>query len=231
LRKNNGGPPPPNLLFLFDKAITMSASEGIQPGAEPPTLSQSSPSDLSLLTRYRAGSQDAATELYLRYAERLRGLARKQLSHDLAGKVEVDDIVQSVFASFFRGVDKALYEVPAGEELWKLLLVIALHKIRNKGAYHDAAKRDARRTTRLNEVEPLLSSKSEEDRAACAFLQLVVEEMLATMSGQHRQIVELRMDGFDVTEIAQKIGRSKRTVERLLQQARAKLAAGLEEGK
>jgi RNA polymerase sigma-70 factor, ECF subfamily len=217
--KNSGGPTAPNLLLFPDKATTMALSEGSQP------------SDLSLLTRYRNGSQDAATELYLRYAERLRGLARAQLSADLASKVDVDDIVQSVFGSFFRGVNNALYDVPAGEELWKLLLVIALHKIRNQGSYHHTAKRDTRRTTSMNAAEQSLPSRAEEDRAACAFLQLVVEETLASMSAQHRRIVELRMDGFEVAEIAEKLGRSKRTVERLLQQARVKLSASLEEGK
>src|SRR5271167_4544767 len=113
----------------------MDADEGEHPNGQP------SASDHSLLSRYRGGSQDAATELYLRYVERLRGLARAQLSANLAAKVEIDDIVQSVFGSFFRGVNDSLYHVPAGEELWKLLLVIALHKIRDQGRYHNTAKR------------------------------------------------------------------------------------------
>src|SRR3954463_5467181 len=105
----------------------------------------SDPSDHSLLKRYRSGNEEAATALYRRYAQRLRGLARAQLSAELARHVPVDDIVQSVFASFFRGVNQTLYDVPAGEELWKLLLVIALHKIRAKGNYHHRARRDTRR--------------------------------------------------------------------------------------
>jgi len=188
-------------------------------------------SDHSLLNRYRGGSQDAATELYLRYAQRLRGLARTQLSAHLAARVDVDDIVQSIFGSFFRGVNSELYQVPAGEELWKLLLVIALHKIRSQGRYHRAAKRDARRTTGLEGIEPALVSKNDEDRANGTFLQLVLEETLENMPAQHRKIVEMRLDGLEVTEIAEKLGRSKRTVERLLQQARARLSVLLEEGK
>src|SRR5207302_2513111 len=46
------------------------------------------PSDHSLLARFRRGSQDAATQLYLRYAQRLRGLARAQLSPALARRVD-----------------------------------------------------------------------------------------------------------------------------------------------
>src|SRR5262249_3618200 len=106
----------------------------------------STPSDRSLLERLRQGSEGAAELLYARYAQRLRDLARAQCSPDLARRVEVDDIVQSVFGSFFRGASQGYYSLPAGEELWKLFLVISLNKIRAKGAYHRAAKRDARRT-------------------------------------------------------------------------------------
>jgi RNA polymerase sigma-70 factor (ECF subfamily) len=175
-------------------------------------------SDHSLLRQYRHGNQDAALRIYLRYAQRLRSVARTQLSPQLASRVEVDDIVQSVFGSFFRGVNAALYDVPLGEELWKLLLVIALHKIRNQGDYHQAAKRDARRTVAAD-----AALGAEDASAAEAFLKLVVDEALAQMTPLHKQMVELRMEGFSVVEIAAKTGRAKRTVERLLQQARAKL--------
>src|SRR5437867_3654775 len=102
------------------------------------------PSDRSLLGRIRRGQGDAATLLYLRYADRLRALAIAQCSSDLARRVEPDDIVQSVFRTFFRRVSRGNYNVPAGEELWKLFLVIGLNKIRAAGAFHRAAKRDVR---------------------------------------------------------------------------------------
>jgi RNA polymerase sigma-70 factor, ECF subfamily len=178
-------------------------------------------SDHSLLKLYREGNQEAALELYQRYSHRLRALARAQLSAGLAGHVDVDDIVQSVFGSFFRGVNGSLYDVPLGEELWKLLLVIALHKIRNQGSYHQAQKRDIGRTVPVDQIDT--AAKSADDSAARAFLQMVVEEALSQLSPNHRQMVELRMEGFSVEEIAAKTNRAKRTVERLLQQARAKL--------
>src|SRR5690348_15784884 len=105
------------------------------------------PSDHSLLGRYRRGNEDAARQIYARYACRLRTLAQAQCSPDLARREEVSDLVQSVFGSFFRGVKRGYYDVPAEEDLWKLFLVIALHKIRRKGNFHRAAKRDVRRTT------------------------------------------------------------------------------------
>src|SRR5437870_3821251 len=103
-------------------------------------------SDQSLLRRFRLGQEDAAAEIYRRYAPRLHSLARRQCSGSLALRVDADDIVQSVFSAFFEGARKGLYDVPDGEDLWRLILVIALNKVRAKRIFHRAAKRDVRLT-------------------------------------------------------------------------------------
>jgi RNA polymerase sigma-70 factor (ECF subfamily) len=201
------------------------------PADETPKPAGALPSDHSLLRRLRGGSEDAATQLYLRYAGRLRALARTRFSPDLAPRLDVEDIVQSVFGSFFRGASRGDYDVPAGEELWKLFLVIALNKIRAKGAYHRAAKRDVRITAGgegLEHVAP--DSPAEPDQFAYTVLQMTIDEALQDLPEQHRRILVLRVEGFEVTEIAARVGRSKRTVERILQECRKKLAELLEGG-
>ena len=189
-----------------------------------PESRESVPSDRSLLQRFRAGSQDAATQLYARYAHRLRGLAQAQCSPDLARRVEADEIVQSVFGSFFRAAREGYYDLPAGEELWKLFLIIALNKIRARGAYHRAARRDLRRSVGGEWIETTPEAVAQTDDAACAWLQLTVDDALEHLPEQHRQIVQLRMEGHGVAEIAEQTGRSKRTTERLLQESRRRLA-------
>src|SRR5262249_44137996 len=87
-------------------------------------------SDRGLPERFRRGHHDAATQISLRYADRLRALARSKCGRDLARLVDADDIVQAVFGSFFRRASQGQYDVPDGEELWKLFLVLALNKIR-----------------------------------------------------------------------------------------------------
>ena len=185
--------------------------------------------DSSLLRRIRLGSEDAATQLYLRYAHRLYALARAQTSPELARRVDAEDIVQSVFGSFFRVASTGHYDVPVGEELWKLFLVIALNKIRAKGAFHRAAKRDVRLTAEGNQLDICAVVPEKQDADALAFLRLSVEEALGQLPASQRQMVTLRIEGFEVAEIAQQTGRSKRTVERLLQAARKKLAHLLED--
>jgi RNA polymerase sigma-70 factor (ECF subfamily) len=180
-------------------------------------------SDRSLLRKVRGGCAEAARQLYLRYAPRLIALAQAKSSASLARRLDAEDIVQSVFRTFFRGVSKGYYDVPAGEDLWKLFVVIALNKIRADGAFHLAAKRDVRLTTSIDARMDELEAPRSHDPSAETFLTMVVEETLDQLDPRQREIVELRMEGYEVAEIACRTERSKRTVERNLQNIRSKL--------
>jgi RNA polymerase sigma factor (sigma-70 family) len=217
----------PKTYFSFLAGGPMAKDEAGTPAEESQVVTTAM-SDHSLLQRYRRGSEDAATQLYLRYVHRLRGLAEAQMSPGLARQMDIDDLVQSVFGSFFRRAGNGDYDVPAGEELWKLFLVIALNKIRGAGAFHHAAKRDARRMVGGPHLDHFLEGAGG-DNASFAFLQLVIDEALGRLRPAQRRMVELRVEGYEVAEIAQKTQRSKRTVERSLQQALEKLGNLLHE--
>jgi RNA polymerase sigma-70 factor (ECF subfamily) len=180
-------------------------------------------SDRSLLWRFRNGQADAPTRLYLRYAERLQALADRQTSPELGRRLDPEDIVQTVFRTFFRRVAEGNYDVPDGEEIWKLLLVIALHKIRDAGVYHKAAKRDVRRTSSGEANELAIQNAAGKDEAALAVLQMVVNEVLEGHPESHRRMIELRIEGHEVAEISREVGRSKRSVERVLQVFRQRM--------
>ena len=199
-----------------------------QDGQGPSVLGQVV-SDGSLLRRVRCGSEAAATRLYDRYAARLRALARARLTNDLNRRVDPDDIVQSVFRRFFQAARQGNYDAPASEDLWELLLVITLNRVRSEKSYHRAAKRDVRRTNDPDADHPGLETVAERDEVAGAMLRLHVEELLARLPADYRAVVGLRMQGFEVAEIAGKTGRSKRTVERILQETRGVLRNALNE--
>lgn len=193
-------------------------------------MTDETPSDRSLLLRFRRGQQDGPTLLYLRYAGRLRALAAKQSAPDLAARIDPEDIVQSVFRTFFRRAAGGQYDVPEGEEIWKLLLVIALHKIRSAGEFHRAARRDVRQTAGGTAYDRALESASSRDDGALTVLRLVIDEILEALPSGHRPIIERRIEGFEVAEIAEQVRRSKRTVERVLQEFRRKLDAQVKGG-
>jgi RNA polymerase sigma-70 factor (ECF subfamily) len=80
-----------------------------------------SPSDDSfqnLIRGLRAGDPDAAAELFHRYACRLVGLARSRISSWLQTKIDPEEVMASVFKSFFPRVLDGRLEMRNWETLW-----------------------------------------------------------------------------------------------------------------
>lgn len=190
------------------------------------TSSAAKRTDESLLRRYQDGDEAAATDLFLRYAPRLRALARQYCTPNYAGRFDADDVIQSVFRAFFHGVRRQMYVVPPDGELWGLLMVLALNKVRNLVDHHQAGKRAVRNTASVPDLEthPDLAA----DDSAAAFLRMVMDEQVAALPESNRIIIRLRTEGYEVGEIARETGRSRRTVERVLQDFRARLSRSWE---
>lgn len=180
-------------------------------------------SDASLLRRFRQGEQDAATALYLRYSARLQALAHAQTGRVLSSRFDPEDVVQSVFRTFFRRASEGYYEVPPSDELWQLLLVLALNKVRALALYHKAEKRDIRQTLGLEHLGQSPARKQDEDETSLIILRMLLDEILTRLTPAQRNIVELRIEGHEISTISQRTERSKRTVERVLQQFRTQL--------
>ena len=178
-------------------------------------------SDRSLLRRFRSGEHDAATALYVRYASRLLALADSRTSPSLASRFDPEDVVQSVFRTFFRRAAEGLYEVPPGDELWQLFLVIALNKVRALCVHHRAQKRDVKRTASAA-VEDVYSARA--DEAPMRILKIVVDEYVNQLPDSQQTVIRMRIEGHEINEIAQQTTRSKRTVERVLQRFRHELS-------
>ena len=68
------------------------------------------------------------------------------------------------------------------------------------------------------------------DVVALSILKMVIDELMAELPEAHRRIVEMRIEGHEVAEITDAVGRSKRSVERVLQQFRARLGRSIEQG-
>jgi RNA polymerase sigma-70 factor (ECF subfamily) len=185
------------------------------------TQSAEARTDRSLLRGVRSGEQDAATLLYQRYAERLQAVAKAQTAKSLASRFDPEDVVQSVFRTFFRRASEGQYDVPKGEELWKLLLVISLNKIRGLTIFHKAAKRDVMTTVSISSADPGPRDAAQEE--AVRVLEIIIEEILADLPDVHRQIIQLRIEGHRIEDVAGQTKRSQRSVERVLQLFRSRL--------
>lgn len=194
----------------------MSLSNNLEP--EKPKLD----SDASLLRRVQDGELAAAASLYVRYAIRLHGLAVRKTSRELAKEVPAEDIVQSVFRTFFRRASKGAYHLPESDELWRLLMVMTLNKIRRASEFYRAARRDIRRKVTGSDalIDEQLKDEGFQDSSALTVLKMTVEDCISKYPPLQGEMIRLRFDGYEIEEIAKKTSRSKRTVERTLQDFR-----------
>src|SRR5262245_57347305 len=106
-----------------------------------------------LMQRLRTGEDNAAREVFERYARRLIGLARGRFDQRLAHKVDPEDVVQSAYKSFFLRQRDGRLEVGSWDNLWSLLVLITLRKCADRVEYLRAERRDAAREVATGQME------------------------------------------------------------------------------
>src|SRR5579875_3717855 len=102
-----------------------------------------------LMSRLHQGDNEAARQLFERFASRLITLARQQLDARLRGRVDPEDVMQSVFRSFFRRQQAGEFQLRDWDDLWALLTRMTLHKLGHPLAYHLAERRTIEREVEL----------------------------------------------------------------------------------
>lgn len=176
--------------------------------------------DLSWYEMFCTGDDAAARELFDRYVATVMKLARRHLSRPVAGRVDAEDIAQSVFRTFFHRARSGQFHVDEAEDLCKLLARITVHKTFRQIAFHKRAKRDAgAEAAGAQEVilARLASGPTPDDTVA--FVDQL-EHFFSKLQLVERQILELRMEGYNDLEIAAKLDISDRKIRRLMERVR-----------
>src|SRR5262245_45514473 len=173
-----------------------------------------------LMARLRTGDDGATTEIFRRFAARLIALARTQLDALTRRKEDPEDVVQSVYKSFFIRYAAGEFLVATWDELWSLLTVITVRKCANRNKHFRARRRDAakeRSTTHhpndLDLLDRALDREATPDEAV--ILRETIEQMLRGLDLEDRAVVELSMQGYTAREIGDRLGLAERTVGRV----------------
>jgi RNA polymerase sigma factor (sigma-70 family) len=182
----------------------------------------------------KAGDADAAQKLWNRYSVALLRVAKQRLGGSPCGIGDEEDVALSVFQSVFRGAAEGRFDqISTRDELWWLLLTNTKRKavdhIRREAAQKRRGNRKQQEFQRENgaptswpfSLDELIGSNPTPD-----FL-VELEEQYARLldmlrNDQLRKIAILRIEGYTVAEIAQKINIGVRAIERKLQLIRNK---------
>jgi RNA polymerase sigma-70 factor (ECF subfamily) len=182
----------------------------------------------AFVRRLGAGDADASEQLFAQYATRLVRLAERHLSAEVAARADAEDVVQSVFRTFFRRHARGEFRIDSSAELWRLLVTITLREVRSQARRHTAGIRDVSAEVRDAE-SPLAGALSREPGPEEA--SVLMEEIDALLRGlpeRYAEILSLRLEGYSVAEIATRLALCRQTVYRALElfQQRLKASSG-----
>jgi RNA polymerase sigma-70 factor, ECF subfamily len=186
-----------------------------------PAAMPESDSFVELMARLRAGDEAAAARIFHAFSRRLIALARNHLDTLVRQKLDPEDVVQSVFKSFFARHGDGAYQLEDWNSLWSLLARITLRKCGHRIERFHAARRDIRRET---------AGRGPEDRSAAtweplardptpseaAVLVETVETLARELGERDRRILMLSLQGCPIPEVSAQVGCTERTVYRVL---------------
>ena len=180
--------------------------------------------DLSrVLRNVKLGDCSAENKLHHAFVERLICLASNRINKRFNAKIKPEEIVQSVFASFFRRHAKGEFHFNDWNDLWALLVTITVRKCANKVEGFMAAKRDINREIegKVSNSRDSINAIDNEPSAQEVFLfNEVLDQLFDNLSELQQRIVLLRLQGHSNLEIGELTGRSERTVYRALNEVR-----------
>lgn len=192
------------------------------------------PSFHDVVRRLQSGDEQAAYDIFQRYAQGLANLASRKIVGNLRQKVDAEDLVQSAFKSFFRANSQGAFDIKNWDDLWAILTTITLRKCGYQVRKFLTSKRDLKREQKAvaagdDSSASWIALAREPTPAEAAILNATVEEVLTGLADKARDIVELTLQGLTVPEIAPRVGLSERSVFRQLERVKSKLMREVEE--
>lgn len=180
------------------------------------------------MAKLRRGDAQAAQLVFERFARRLISLAAHKLPGVLRAKVDPEDVVQSAFKSFFVGNTAGKFQLDNWDSLWAMLTVITVRKCGRRLSHFGAACRDLRREVTVA-ADPDKTSVVWEapgldpTPAEAAIWAETLDRILGDLKESERPIIQMRLQGYSIAEIAAVVDRSERTVLRVLEGVRTHL--------
>lgn len=168
----------------------------------------------------RRGDEDSASLLWKRYFNSLMATARSRMGTLPQETYDEEDAAISTFRVVFRKLQEGGYpELSDRDELWQLMLKIIVRKISHRVQYEFASKRGgmAAKLTRVDESTIACPDSSE--------VAMEYQSLLAKLEDSNlEQVAVLKLEGYTHEEIATKLNRTRRTIQRMLVLIRAILS-------
>jgi RNA polymerase sigma factor (sigma-70 family) len=192
---------------------------------------ESSVGDFTLMRLYRScGLEDigeeAAAKFTQRYLEKLVSLIDANMSAKLQAQFDAEDVAQSVLNSWFQGIRRRRISPQSSTEIWSLISVIALNKIRNRVRAFAAKKREG---SRVRESGEIIENFPEPEPGDIIEMEDFIAALKQRLTPRSQRVLQLSLEGLSVKEIAEDLGVVTRTIQRCREELRKESLALLPE--
>lgn len=177
----------------------------------------------------KAGDSAAANRIWQHYFDRLVRSVRGRLYGRNRAVSDEEDIVLSVFESFYNAAENGRFpDLSDRDDLWRLLLRMAARKVVDKRRYDLRQRRGG--NVKLHSLDHagddgniIEAIGDEPSPEMVLMMQEAVEQLFSHLGvGQLRDLAGAKLEGYSNAELAQRFGCSERTIERRLHLIREK---------
>jgi RNA polymerase sigma-70 factor (ECF subfamily) len=177
-----------------------------------------------IIKRMREGDPEAARIIYERFAAELLAFTRRRISPKCRPRFDEEDILQSVFRSFFARQTSDTWDIHNWETLRAVLMVMARRKCGRQIVRHRSQRRSVEREIPLELARDPIARASRILVAESAESQAIsrerFEQALVSLSDRECEILQLFLDFHTPIEIADRLGCAARTVRRAVDKFR-----------
>lgn len=177
----------------------------------------------------KGGDSVAANQIWQHYFDKLVRSVRHKLYGQNRAISDEEDIVLSVFDSFYCAVEKGRFpDLSDRDELWRLLLRMSARKVVDKWR-HDRRQRRGGDATHFSLDHPTSDENvieaigNEPTPEMVLMMKESVEQFFSHLGvGQLTDLASAKLEGYSNAELAQRFDCSERTIERRLHLIREK---------
>jgi RNA polymerase sigma factor (sigma-70 family) len=176
------------------------------------------------------GDSTAANRIWKLYFDRLVRAVRQRLYGQNRAVSDEEDIVLSVFESFYAAAEKGRFpDLSDRDDLWRLLLTMSARKVIDKRRRDQRQRRGGKVAVHsldggADESVIIEAIGNEPSPEMVLMMQESVEQLFFHLGvGQLQDLAGAKLEGYSNAEIAERFECSERTIERRLHLIREKL--------
>ena len=177
----------------------------------------------------KTGDSAAANRIWQHYFDRLVRAVRARLYGQNRAVSDEEDIVLSVFDSFYDAAENGRFpDLSDRDDLWRLLLRMAARKVVDKRRHDQRQRRGGNVTihslNQNDDTESVIEVIGEEPSPDMVLMMREsVEQFFKHLCvGQLQELAGAKLEGYSNSELADRFGCSERTIERRLHLIREK---------